>query len=123
MDDITLYPQLHDVLVDVINVHWTNLKNFRVFLLPPTDRQNLIDAYKQDAEVGEIEALLLDNDIHAEIAKGLKDGIDSSIAVDNILKNRIFDIAQEMGPSLERIERWTLESHYFDTSKEDYDYE
>jgi len=107
--DITNYPELIKVLVDVISVHCYdgNLHRFAICELNSIDRESLISAYIVDADQGEIEAVLFDADIHAGLAMAIKgrSTVISQVTIESVLQNRIYDIAQEMGPILEQIER------------------
>lgn len=99
--DINDYPELKEALVLAINVHHNSLQHFHVCSLPPLEREMLKLAYIRDADVSEI-----DSAINGEwIAKELKRGISADIAMQDALFEKIYDIAQLMGPYLRELER------------------
>lgn len=99
--NINDYPELKEVLAAVINVHHDSLQHFQVCTLPQMDREALRIAYIHDAEAEEIESA-----IDSEwIAKEVKRGVSADIAMQDALFEKIYDIAQEMGPYLREIEQ------------------
>jgi len=107
--DITNYPELIKVLVDVINAPYDQLHKFNTALISQFDRDCLLDAFRNDADEGELHALLIDANkgdcLIAEISAGAKHKITADIVIHGYYMTRIYDIAQEMGPILEQIER------------------
>jgi hypothetical protein len=106
--NINDYPELKEALALAINVHHDRLEHFNMCSLDVFKRTELIDAYIKDACQGELEAVLLDADIHAELGQAIKShgSIDiSNVTVDSSFRARINEIAQSMGPYLRELER------------------
>lgn len=95
------YPELIEILAEVINVPYDDLRSFNTCTLDLFKRDSLIEAYKLDAGEDEIESAL---DIES-IAKAVKRGFSAGVAVNDSLLERIYDIAQEMEPYLRELER------------------
>ena len=99
--NINDYPELKEALAVAINVHHDSLDSFHVCSLPPLDREMLKLAYFHDADEEEIESA-----INGEwIAKEMKRGISADIAMQDALFEKIYDVAQLMGPYLRELER------------------
>jgi len=99
--DIQDYPNLKQVLADVINAPHDGLEHFNICCLPPLDREALKLAYIKDADEDEIQSVINT----ADIAKEVKRGVSADIAMQNFIFEKIYDIAQLMGPYLREIER------------------
>lgn len=108
--DITDYPELSKALVDAINVPSDQLQRFNTAKISQFDRDFLLDAFKIDADEGEMMALLIDGNVYEEIIAGSKHKIAADISVNRCYMERIYDIAQEMGPILEQIELDSFEA-------------
>ena len=106
--DITDYPELSKVLVDVVNVPSDQLQHLDICRLDPHNRELLLEAYIQDACEADIHAVLMKSDIHANLALSIKDRMSTDgavVTVNDPLYAMIYEIAQEMGPILEQIEQ------------------
>jgi len=99
--DIQDYPELKEALAALINVHHDSLEDFFVCHLPPMDRETLRMAYIHDADVEEIKSAINGD----QIAKEIKRGIVTGIAIQDALFEKINKIAKLMGPTLREIER------------------
>lgn len=99
------YPILQSVLIDVIpSTVYDRLERFNQCILPPSDRENLMVAFRDDVEEEELDELFKKVD-QEELSTAYKKGDSLDVIFDNVVTERIYDLAQEMGPILEEIER------------------
>jgi len=106
--DIQDYPELKEALAALINVHHDSLGKFEARSLDAFKRSELEAAYLIDICQGELQAVLMDGDIAAELAESMKiRGTTDELNVtgSRIILNQIDKIAQLMGPYLREIER------------------
>lgn len=104
--NISSYPILQSVLIEVIPQHaYGNLQRFNTCALPVAKRESLISAYKDDVTEDNLSELLNDNIGMLDLAEAYKNGSSLDVVLDNIISERIYDLAQEMGSILEEIER------------------
>ena len=108
--DISNYPELSKALVDAINVPCDQLDRFNPAKISPFDRERLLNAFKSDAEEGEMIALMIDCNLYEQIVTDAKHKISADICVESCYMNRIYEIAQEMGPILEQIYQYNYEA-------------
>lgn len=104
--DITNYPLLQEELINTIPKHvYGNLQKFNIPSLPSADRLGLVVAYRDDVEEEILEGLINANLSNIEVAEHYKNNVSIDSLIDNIVQEAIYDIAQEMGPTLREIER------------------
>lgn len=105
--NITNYPMLQSVLIDTIPKHvYGDLQKFKICALSCTEREDLIIAYKDDVDEDVLRDFLIEKVSFEEISTTYGN---SNSSVDTLLDmaiyEAIYDIAQEMGPTLREIER------------------
>jgi len=104
--NINDYPLLQEELINTIPKHvYSNLQKFNICALPSSDILGLIVAYRDDVEEEALQELIHEKLCPAEVASHYKNNISIDSLIDNIVQEVIYDIAQEMGPTLREIER------------------
>lgn len=98
------YPKLSKALSEVIDVPSDKLETFDVFRVYKTEISWLLEEYHSDTDGDERFSVLSDADVLSDIAENTKGHLLHGI-VDRCYLKRIYEIAQEMGPIMEEIER------------------
>ena len=100
------YPLLKEDLINTIPKHvYGNLQKFNICALPSADRLGLMVAYRDDVDADVMQELIHEKLCPGEAAEWFKNGVSLDDLIDNIVQEAIYDLAQEMGPTLEEIER------------------
>ena len=113
---ISNYPILQSVLIDTIPKHvYRDLQKFNIPSLPSYDRACLVGAYRDDVAEDVLQDLIHDKFCAGEVAGHYKNNVSIDSLIDSFVHEAIYDLAQEMGPILEEIER---NSHIADRAGE-----
>jgi hypothetical protein len=103
---ISNYPNLQSVLIDVIPQYvYSDLQRFNICALPHNEREDLINAYKDDVDEDVLRDFLIEKVSYEDIstAYGNRDSVNT--VLDMAIHEAIYDLAQDMGSILEEIER------------------